>query len=63
VEELLEFSGLGGGQMTTDYISLGEGALASDAVAAVREFGDDMETLTHIFLVDETEALCGVVHC
>jgi flagellar motility protein MotE (MotC chaperone)/sporulation protein YlmC with PRC-barrel domain len=62
VEELLEFSGdSAAGQMTTDYISLGEGALASDAVAAVREFGDDMETLTHIFLVDETEALCGVV--
>ncbi len=62
VEELLEFSGdSAAGQMTTDYISLPQGALASDAVAAVREFGDDMETLTHIFLVDETEALCGVV--
>jgi CBS domain-containing protein len=62
VEELLEFSGdSAAGQMTTDYISLGEGALASDAVDALREFGDDMETLTHIFLVDETEALCGVV--
>jgi sporulation protein YlmC with PRC-barrel domain len=62
VEELLEFSGdTAAGQMTTDYISLPQGALASDAVAALREFGDDMETLTHIFLVDETEALCGVV--
>jgi sporulation protein YlmC with PRC-barrel domain len=62
VEELLEFSGdSAAGQMTTDYISLPQGALASDAVAALREFGDDMETLTHIFLVDGTEALCGVV--
>jgi CBS domain-containing protein len=62
VEELLEFSGdSAAGQMTTDYISLGEGALASDAVAAVREFGDDMETLTHIFLVDDKEVLRGVV--
>jgi len=62
VEELLEFSGdSAAGQMTTDYISLNEGAVASDAVAAVREFGDDMETLTHIFLVDDKEVLRGVV--
>jgi Mg/Co/Ni transporter MgtE len=40
---------------------LREGALASDAVAALREFGDDMETLTHIFLVDDAEVLRGVV--
>ena len=62
VEELLEFSGdSAAGQMTTDYIALGEGALASDAVTALRDFGDDMETLTHIFLVDEQEVLRGVV--
>jgi len=62
VEELLEFSGdSAAGQMTTDYIALREGAQASDAVAALREFGDDMETLTHIFLVDEKEVLRGVV--
>ena len=62
VEELLEFSGdSAAGQMTTDYIALGEGALASDAVAALRDFGDDMETLTHIFLVDDKEVLRGVV--
>jgi len=62
VEELLEFSGdSAAGQMTTDYIALGEGAVASDAVAALREFGDDMETLTHIFLVDDKEVLRGVV--
>ena len=30
-------------------------------MTAVREFGDDMETLTHIFLVDDKETLCGVV--
>jgi len=62
VEELLEFSGdTAAGQMTTDYISLPQGAYAVDAVTALREFGDDMETLTHIFLVDEHEVLRGVV--
>lgn len=62
VEELLEFArDSAAGQMTTDYISLREDALVRDAVAALHEFGDDMETLTHIFLVDEAEVLRGVV--
>jgi len=62
VEELLEFSGdSAAGQMTTDYISLPEGAFAVDAVTALREFGDDAETLTHIFLIDDKEELRGVV--
>ena len=62
VEDLLEFSGdSAAGQMTTDYISLPRGAYTVDAVTALREFGDDMETLTHVFLVDEHEVLCGVV--
>ena len=62
VEELLEFSGdTAAGQMTTDYIALPLGAYAVDAVTALREFGNDMETLTHVFLVDEKEVLCGVV--
>jgi magnesium transporter len=62
VEELLEFSGnSAAGQMTTDYISLGEQAKAADAVKALNEFGGDVETLTHIFLIDEGEVLRGVV--
>ncbi len=62
VEDLLEFSGdSAAGQMTTDYIALREDAPVSDAVAALHEFGDDMETLTHIFLVDEAGVLRGVV--
>jgi len=62
VEDLLEFSGdSAAGQMTTDYISLPESAYAVDAVTALREFGDDAETLTHIFLIDGKEELRGVV--
>ena len=64
VEELLEFSGdSAAGQMTTDYIALGEGAVASDAVTALRDFGDDMETLTHIFLVDERRCCAAWFRC
>jgi magnesium transporter len=62
VEELLEFSGdSAAGQMTTDYISLPEGASLDEAVAALRSFDNDVETLTHIFLIDEQEELRGMV--
>jgi Mg/Co/Ni transporter MgtE len=49
--------------MTKDYISLSQGALVSEATAALRHFeGEgDVETLTHIFLVDEKEQLRGLV--
>ena len=62
VEELLEFSGdSAAGQMTTDYISLGEGAGLAEAVTSLRGYQGDVETLTHIFLVDEKEELRGMV--
>ena len=64
VQELLEFSGdSAAGEMTKDYISLSQGALVSEATAALRHFeGEgDVETLTHIFLVDEKEQLRGLV--
>jgi CBS domain-containing protein/sporulation protein YlmC with PRC-barrel domain len=62
VEELLEFSGdSAAGEMTTDYISLGEDANVNDAVGALQEFAGDLETLTHVFLVDEEKVLRGVV--
>jgi CBS domain-containing protein len=62
VEELLEFSGnSAAGEMTTDYISLGQDATVDDAVAALHAFESDLETLTHVFLVDEHRVLRGVV--
>lgn len=64
VEDLLEFSGdSAASEMTKDYISLGQGALVEEAMTALRHFeGEgDVETLTHIFLVDEKEQLRGVV--
>jgi len=62
VEELLEFSGnSAAGQMTTDYISLGEDAGIGEAIAALRDFEGDIETLTHIFLIDEKEEVRGMV--
>jgi Mg/Co/Ni transporter MgtE len=62
VEELLEFSGdSAAGEMTKDYIHLGLRAKVDDAVKALRDFEGDLETLTHVFLVDEQEVLRGVV--
>ena len=62
VEELLEFSGnSAAGEMTTDYISVGQAALVKDAVGALRNFEGDLETLTHVFLLDDDEVLRGVV--
>jgi len=62
VEDLLEYSGdSAAGEMTRDYISLKEGALAGEAVASLRDFEGSLETLTHIFLLDEQEVLLGVV--
>jgi Mg/Co/Ni transporter MgtE len=59
---LLEFSGdSAAGSMTTDYIALRENATVADAIAALQGFEGDMETLTHIFLVDEEERLHGEV--
>jgi magnesium transporter len=62
VEDLLDFSDdTAAGEMTKDYISLGEGANVEQAVAALRDFEGDVETLTHIFVVDDKEVLRGVV--
>jgi len=62
VEDLLEFSGdSAAGEMTKDYISMGQDAVVEEAMTALRQFEGDLETLTHIFLVDGQEVLGGVV--
>ena len=62
VEELLEFSGdNAAGEMTTDYIALPVDAHVVDAVTALRNFEGDVETVMHVYLIDEHEVLHGVV--
>ena len=62
VEELLEFSSdTAAGEMTTDYVALPPDAEVEQAVSALKEFEGDLATLTHIFLVDETDTLHGLV--
>lgn len=62
VEELLEFSdNTAAGEMTTDYISLRNDAVVEEAVTALRDFEGDLDTLTHVFLIDEDDVLQGIV--
>jgi magnesium transporter len=62
LEELLEFSAVtAAGRMTTDFISLAKEATIADAVAALREFDGDTDTITEIYLTGQDEVFAGVV--
>jgi magnesium transporter len=62
VEDLLEFSGdSAAGRMTTEYIALPSTARVSDAIAALRDFEGDIETITDIYLLDSEEKITGLV--
>jgi magnesium transporter len=62
VEELLEFAeDTAGGMMNTEYVALNENATVADALQALRENEDLLETLNTLFLVDEGERLKGTV--
>ena len=62
VEELLEFpEDWAAGRMTTDYVALLETATVADAIAALRTFEGDLETVSEVFLLGADERLTGVV--
>ena len=61
VEDLLEFSAdSAAGRMTTEYVSLGQGATVNDAITVLGEFQGDVETLTEIYLLDDEGRLLGI---
>ncbi len=47
--------------MTTKFIAVPAGATVAKAIEALRGFDDDPETVTAIYLVDDTGVLRGVV--
>ena len=62
VEELLEFAeDSAGGLMNTEYVALPETATVADALAALRQNEDLLETLNTLFLVDHGKRLKGTV--
>jgi len=63
VKELLEFSERSAaGRMTTNYIAVPLNATVAQAVDALRNFDDDPENVTEIYVVDEQGVLHGAVH-
>ena len=62
VEELLEFAeDTAGGLMNTEYVALREDSTVTDALAALKENEDLLETLNTLFLIDEQERLVASV--
>jgi Mg/Co/Ni transporter MgtE len=62
VEELLEFDeNSAAGSMTTEFVSVSEGATVLDAVQALRGFDGDPESVTEIYLLGEKRLLKGAV--
>jgi Mg/Co/Ni transporter MgtE len=62
VKELLEFSEhSAAGRMTTNYVAVPADATVAQAVEALRNFDDDPETVTEIYLLNEAGLLLGVV--
>lgn len=62
VEELLEFDDdTAGGLMNTEYVALPDTATVADALAALKQNEDLLESLNTLFLVDGEEHLKGAV--
>jgi CBS domain-containing protein len=62
MEELLEHGEkTAAGRMNTEYLELAVGALAEDAVDALRHFEGGVETLSTVYLVDVNGILVGAV--
>jgi magnesium transporter len=62
VKELLEFrEDSAAGRMTTEYVAVPHTGTVADAIRALRGFEGDPETITEIYLIDESEVLRGVV--
>jgi magnesium transporter len=62
VEELLEYEeDTAAGRMTTDLIALNDTATVDDAVAMLRSFEGDVESVSTIFVTDANEKLVAAV--
>ena len=62
VEELLEYSAdSAAGLMTSEYVAIPDEASVEDAMAALRIYEGDLDTVTDIFLLDDERRVTGTV--
>ena len=62
VEELLEFhEDSAAGRMTSEFVSVPDGATVAEGVEAMRAFDGDAELVTEIYLLDQARVLKGSV--
>jgi CBS domain-containing protein/sporulation protein YlmC with PRC-barrel domain len=62
MQDLLGFNvNSAAGRMTTEYLLLNKEATVEDAVSAIRDFRDEPEHLTDLYLRDEEGRLVGIV--
>lgn len=62
VRELLKYGeDTAGGIMTTEYVSLKEEVTVAQAIDFLREVGSEVETIYHIFSINENAELTGVI--
>lgn len=62
VRELLKYGeDTAGGIMTTEYVSLKEDFAVSKALDYIREVGSEVETIYHIYLINDQSQLTGVI--
>jgi CBS domain-containing protein len=62
VTDLLEYHDrTAGGRMTTDFIALPEDAMVADAIAALRAFEGQVESITTLLLLNPDGQLAGMV--
>ena len=50
-----------GGIMTTDYVAVDEGSTVQDAIALLRELGDDAENIHYLYTTTADNVLTGVL--
>ncbi|MGH9392809.1 MAG: CBS domain-containing protein, partial [Terriglobales bacterium] len=62
VTDLLEYQeNTAGGRMTTDFIALDDTATAAAAIAALRGYEGQVESVTTVFLLNSERQLAGMV--
>lgn len=62
IKDLLKHSeNIAGGLMNTEFISVSDSARVGEVLAKIKSVADDIESIYYVYIIDESEALIGVV--